>query len=106
MGPGKAPSSSLPNVLVIGDSVSIGYVGGVEEILKPVAQVQHGPWDVSDGGAGDTATGVACLDRWLVTQASIYSEGQTGWRAKGNALRFLTDRPIHKRIVSAGTRNS
>ena len=48
--------------------VSIGYVGGVASILKPKALVQHGPWDVSDGGAGDVATGVACLDRWLVTQ--------------------------------------
>lgn len=43
-------------------------MGGVRDILRPVAQVQHGPWDVSDGGAGDTAVGVACLDRWLVTQ--------------------------------------
>ena len=88
MGPGKAPSSSLPNVLVIGDSVSIGYVGGVEEILKPIAQVQHGPWDVSDGGAGDTATGVACLDRWLVTQASIDSIQRAGWRVKGDGMYF------------------
>lgn len=58
----------MPNVLVIGDSVSIGYVGGVATALKPKALVQHGPWDTSDGGAGDVATGVACLDRWLVTQ--------------------------------------
>ena len=33
-------------------------------------QVQHGPWDVSDGGAKDTAFGVVCLDRWLMTQAA------------------------------------
>ena len=46
-----------------------GYVGGVARTLASFAKVQHGPWDVSDGGAGDAATGVACLDRWLVTQA-------------------------------------
>ena len=69
MGPGKEPSTTLKNVLVIGDSVSIGYVGGVTAQLAPKALVQHGPWDVSDGGAGDAATGVACLDRFLVTQA-------------------------------------
>lgn len=99
MGPGKAPSSSLPNVLVIGDSVSIGYVGGVEEILKPVAQVQHGPWDVSDGGAGDTATGVACLDRWLVTQASI------DFIQRPMTCIFQLIDPLIKLIISAGTRN-
>ena len=70
MGPGLPASTTMPNVLVIGDSVSIGYVGGVAKILggSGVAQVQHGPWDVSDGGAGDAATGITCLDRWLVTQ--------------------------------------
>jgi hypothetical protein len=71
-GPGLAPSSTLKNVLIIGDSVSIGYTSlgtkNVMKLLAPMAQVQHGPWDVSDGGAGDTATGVACLDRWLMTQ--------------------------------------
>jgi hypothetical protein len=73
MGPGEPPSKTLPNVLVIGDSVSIGYVGGVAKILKAskTALVQHGPWDVSDGGAGDTAMGITCLDRWLVTQAQL-----------------------------------
>ena len=34
MGPGEPPSESMPNVLVIGDSVSIGYVGGVANILN------------------------------------------------------------------------
>ena len=73
MGPGDPPSATLPNVLVIGDSVSIGYVGGVTETLNAsgTAAVQHGPWDVSDGGAGDTAWGITCLDRWLVTQAQL-----------------------------------
>jgi hypothetical protein len=71
-GPEKPPSTTLKNVLVIGDSVSIGYTDsskGLPKLLASVAQVQHGPWDHSDGGAKDTAMGVACLDRWLMTQA-------------------------------------
>lgn len=75
MGPEKPPHATKKNVLIIGDSVSIGYTTlatkNVEALLFDVAQVQHGPWDVSDGGAGDAATGVACLDRWLVTQAMV-----------------------------------
>lgn len=74
MGPENPPSTTLPNVLIIGDSVSIGYTTiaskNVVTLLEKYAAVQHGPWDVSDGGAGDTAMGVLCLDRWLMTQAS------------------------------------
>eukprot|EP00041_Stephanoeca_diplocostata_P021446 m.499893 g.499893 ORF g.499893 m.499893 type:complete len:285 (+) comp21828_c0_seq21:168-1022(+) len=71
-GPPLAPSTTLKNCLIIGDSVSIGYYSYVDVIEKELAgicQVQHGPWDVSDGGAGATTEGVACLDNWLVTQA-------------------------------------
>ncbi len=73
MGPAMPPSPTLRNVLLIGDSVSIGYASlaqpSAPELLSDVALAQHAPWDVSDGGAGDTANGVACLDRYLVTQA-------------------------------------
>eukprot|EP01079_Euglenida_sp_SAG-EU17-18_P009114 gene9115-1637_t len=83
-GPPLPPSTSLPNVLIIGDSVSIGYTSlatqNVPLRLKSKALVQHGPWDVSDGGAGDTATGVACLDNWLVTHA--------GQRVKWDLITF------------------
>jgi len=67
-GPENPPSTSLKNCLVIGDSVSIGYTGVVNKSV-PECQVQHGPWDVSDGGAGNTQSGMECLDNWLVTQA-------------------------------------
>eukprot|EP01009_Symbiontida_sp_KSa7_P010110 NODE_919_length_722_cov_1398.246657_g710_i0.p1 GENE.NODE_919_length_722_cov_1398.246657_g710_i0~~NODE_919_length_722_cov_1398.246657_g710_i0.p1 ORF type:complete len:222 (+),score=57.26 NODE_919_length_722_cov_1398.246657_g710_i0:30-668(+) len=63
------PSTTLPNCLVIGDSVSIGYTGVVVKELQSVCKVQHGPYDVADGGAGSTAYGQACLDNWLRTQA-------------------------------------
>ena len=66
MGPALPPSKTLKNVLIIGDSVSIGYTSyaspNVPELLSDVALAQHGPWDVSDGGAGTTGNGVACLD--------------------------------------------
>jgi hypothetical protein len=55
--PGAAgpPSTTLPNVLVIGDSVSIGYTPPVTTHMAKVALVQHSPWDVMDGGAEETA---------------------------------------------------
>lgn len=73
-GPGSPPavatSQKLKNVLVIGDSVSIGYVGWVGELLADIAIVQHAPWEYlpgqgGDGGAEDTGYGVQCLDYWL-----------------------------------------
>ncbi len=68
-GPERAPSKTLPNCLIIGDSVSIGYTPTAVKDLEKICQLQHGPWDVSDGGAGSTSVGVACLDNFLVTQA-------------------------------------
>jgi len=67
-GPELPPSTTLPNCLVIGDSVSIGYTPTARDGLVSECALQHGPWDVSDGGAGSTAEGVACLDNFLVTQ--------------------------------------
>jgi hypothetical protein len=62
------PLISLPNCLVIGDSVSIGYTPVAAKILESVCQLQHGPFDVSDGGAGNTSYGLQCLPNFLVTQ--------------------------------------
>jgi lysophospholipase L1-like esterase len=117
-GPGLAPSSTLKNVLVIGDSVSIGYTTiASENIVKqlaPIAQVQHGPFDVSDGGAKDTAMGVACLDRWLITQSEqpvkwdliTFNFGlhdmTDGTRCEGLYKDQLTN--ITRRLASLGTK--
>lgn len=46
-GPELPPSTTLPNCLVIGDSVSIGYVGTATQNISDIALLQHGPWDVS-----------------------------------------------------------
>ncbi len=51
---------SLPNVLIIGDSISIGYTPHVTKSLKGKANVFHNP-----GNAGGTINGVALIDKWI-----------------------------------------
>ena len=45
----------LPNVLIVGDSVSIGYTPLVAKAMEKIALVQHSPFDERDGGAEETA---------------------------------------------------
>lgn len=61
----KADNQSLPNVLLIGDSISIGYTKPVQNSLKGEAHVVH-----HKGNAGPTSNGLAKLDNWL---------GETKW---------------------------
>lgn len=63
-GPPQPLSTTQKNVLVIGDSVSIGYTPFVAAALADVALVQHSPWG-GDGGAEETAYGLTCLDYLL-----------------------------------------
>lgn len=51
---------SKPNVLIIGDSISIGYTPFVKESLKDKAEVFH-----HKGNARFTANGLEKLDSWL-----------------------------------------
>lgn len=53
-------ASDLPKVLIIGDSISIGYTPHVVEKLKGVAEVKR-----HKGNAGPTLRGVAKIDEWL-----------------------------------------
>ena len=63
------PSPSLKNVLVIGDSISLGYTPFLAAALADVAQVQHAPWS-SDGGSEESAYSLQCaLPFWLSTPA-------------------------------------
>ena len=50
----------LPKVLIMGDSISIGYTPHVIENLKGVAEVKR-----HKGNAGPTIRGVARIDEWL-----------------------------------------
>jgi len=58
---------SLPNVLILGDSVSIGYTPEVRSLLSGKANVYR-PLSADGMGAencGDTTFGLANLDSWL-----------------------------------------
>ena len=56
---------TLPKVLIIGDSISIGYTEPLQKMLKGKAVVVHNP-----GNAGPSSRGLANLDAWL---------GDTAW---------------------------
>ena len=50
----------IPKILIIGDSISIGYFEPTQELLRGRAEVRHNP-----GNAAHTANGLARLDEWL-----------------------------------------
>jgi len=50
----------LPKVLIIGDSISIGYTPFVTKQLKDEVSLSHNP-----GNAAHTGTGLAKIDAWL-----------------------------------------
>jgi hypothetical protein len=49
-----------PKILIIGDSISIGYTPFVKEVLKDKAIVKHNP-----GNAQHSGTGLLKLDEWI-----------------------------------------
>ena len=51
---------NLPRVLVIGDSISIGYTPPATKLLAGKANIHHNP-----GNAADTVTGVKNIKTWL-----------------------------------------
>ena len=53
-------SDQVPNVLIIGDSISIGYTPFVQKALEGKANVVH-----NHGNAQHTGTGLIKLDDWL-----------------------------------------
>jgi len=53
-------TSDLPDVLIIGDSISIGYTKPLKALLQGKATVIHSP-----GNAQHSAYGLANLDAWL-----------------------------------------
>lgn len=59
-GAGSGSKLVLPKVLIIGDSISLGYTPYVKKILKNKAEVKH-----CQGNAGPTISGVDNIDRWL-----------------------------------------
>ena len=67
-GPALPVSTTLPNCLIIGDSVSDQYTPSVAALLNTTCLVQHAPW-VGGGSANDVANGLRNLQqcRWLRT---------------------------------------
>ena len=65
-GPALNISTTLPNCLVIGDSVSDQYTPSVARLLNTTCLVQHAPW-VGGGSANNVANGIFNLQhcRWL-----------------------------------------
>lgn len=61
----KPATTRLPKVLIIGDSISLGYTPHVRSILKGKAIVTH-----NKGNAQHTGTGLEKIDSWL---------GETKW---------------------------
>jgi acyl-CoA thioesterase-1 len=61
------PDPALPNVLILGDSVSIGYTLQVRELLKGKANVYRptAPSGKKAENCSGSITGRAKLDRWL-----------------------------------------
>jgi lysophospholipase L1-like esterase len=55
-----ATSDKVKNVLIIGDSISIGYTPFVQKALAPAITVAHNP-----GNGGSTIRGVDSLEVWL-----------------------------------------
>ena len=70
-GAAKPMSTTLPNVLILGDSVSIGYTPMVANAMAKIALVQHSPYDSRDGGAEETAYGVQCLDYMMRSPGGV-----------------------------------
>jgi len=56
----KAFSKELPNVLIIGDSISMGYTPFVKQFLEGKANVSH-----PDENCGPTERGITNMDKWL-----------------------------------------
>ena len=64
-GPSNLDETNIkPNVMILGDSVSIGYTPYVITNLSSIAYVQHSPWS-SDGGSGSITYGLSCLPIFL-----------------------------------------
>ena len=69
-GPKEPPSATLPNCLIIGDSVSEGYLPHVASALATTCKVQHGPW-CGGGSAGNVAGALPCVRNWLRSAMNV-----------------------------------
>ena len=69
-----APVVAKPQVLLIGDSISIGYTKGVKALLGQEAVVSR-----VRGNAGNTARGLARLEGWLAAKPGKWDVIHFNW---------------------------
>jgi lysophospholipase L1-like esterase len=55
-----AKSDKVTNVLIVGDSISMGYTPIVQKALAPDINIEH-----NDGNGGSTERGVTSIKKWL-----------------------------------------
>ena len=67
--PGRRPAEpKKPTVVVMGDSVSIGYTPFLTSVMAAEGvTVMHSPWDARDGGAAETEYGLQCFESFTHT---------------------------------------
>jgi len=58
----EADNANLPRVMIIGDSISVGYTDGVREELAGKANVYR-----VQGNAGPSSSGVQQVDKWIAS---------------------------------------
>lgn len=100
-GPQKALSTATKNVIVLGDSVSIGYTPKLGQALGNIAVVQHSPYDTRDGGAEETAYGLQCIEYFM--------KGPDGSLLEPDVLLFnfgLHDGPLGNETIPGQQGNS
>jgi len=63
-GPPLPYDPTRKNILIVGDSVSIGYTPVVAALMNESSFVQHSPWG-GDGGAEESLYGFRCIDNLI-----------------------------------------
>jgi hypothetical protein len=64
-------STSQPNVLIVGDSVSDGYIPHVQAVMRNTTNVQHGPNNAGGGCADGVGYGAWCTKYFVRTPQYI-----------------------------------
>ncbi|WP_425638885.1 SGNH/GDSL hydrolase family protein [Algoriphagus yeomjeoni] len=85
-----------PNILIIGDSISIGYTPFVIDHFKGKATVTHNP-----GNAQHTGTGLEKIDEWLGDEE--WDIVQFNWGLWDLAYRHVDAKPYGNRDKVNGT---
>jgi len=81
----RVPRGKRPRVLIIGDSISMGYTPYVQRIFRGTAVVRH-----HRGNAGPTARGLEDIEKWLGRKkwAAIHFNwglwDMYGWKHEGH----------------------